>query len=357
MNANLEKLQKQLEDKAVPSMLISEITNVQWLTGFTGSSGFAVITPNDAVFITDARYDVQAKEEVRGMPVAIYGSPTDPATFIAESVRKMNVGELGFEAKNVTYDTFSQWKEKMDGVQLVGRKDLIEPLRMIKDQSELEIMKEACALADKCFENVRRLIQPGVSEYDISLDIEFFFRRQGAEIAFAPVVVSGHRSARPHGRASDKKLEAGDFVTLDFGAKVNGYNSDITRTVVVSHASDRHREVYNAVLAAQMAALEMMKPGVLARDVDKRSRDVLQERDLAQYFGHSLGHGLGRSVHDIGALSARSEIVLEAGQVWTVEPGVYIEGFGGVRIEDDVVVTDSGIELLTHSPKDLLILP
>ena len=163
-----------------------------------------------------------------------------------------------------------------------------------------------------------------------------------AELAFDPIVVSGNRSARPHGRASEKLLESGDFVTLDLGANLDGYCSDITRTFLVGKASDRHREVYGQVLKAQIAAIEAIKPGAIAKDVDGVSRKVLDEKGLAKYFGHGLGHGLGQVVHDGGSLNSSSETVLAEGQVWTVEPGAYIEGFGGVRIEDDVVVTSDG---------------
>jgi Xaa-Pro aminopeptidase len=245
-------------------------------------------------------------------------------------------------------------KEKFNGVDLTPVEEIFPDLRVVKTPDEVEKIREACKLADACFDHVKRMIQVGVSEYDIGLDIEFYFRRNGADIAFDPIVASGERSARPHGRASEKKLERGDFLTLDFGCKVDGYCSDITRTVVVGEASDRHREVYATVLASQIAALEAMKPGIKAADVDRISREAMG--DYAQYFGHGLGHGLGKLVHDSGRLNSTSETVLAPGQVWTVEPGIYIPGFGGVRIEDDVVVTEGGIDVLTQSAKDLLIL-
>jgi Xaa-Pro aminopeptidase len=188
------------------------------------------------------------------------------------------------------------------------------------------------------------------------LDIEFYFRRNKAELAFTPIVVSGERSARPHGVPSEKKLEKGDFVTMDFGAKVDGYCSDLTRTVVVGEASDRHREVYGAVLESQMAAIKAIKPGMKASDVDAVSRDLLASHGLAEYFGHGLGHGLGSVVHDVGRMGPTSTDTVAVGQVWTIEPGAYIPNFGGVRIEDDVVVTESGCDVLTHSPKALQIL-
>lgn len=354
---NLKRLQDQLSKKNVPALLVSDITNVQWASGFTGSSAVILCTPSEALFITDSRYTVQSKEEVKDMPIAVFASPTDSATFIAESAKKLGIAKLGFEAATVTYATYEDWKNKMAGVELVPVRDVLEPLRMVKTADEIEKIRRACALADACFQHVQRLIQPGVSEQDIALEIEFFFRRQGAGLAFPPIVVSGERSARPHGHPSERKLQKGDFVTMDFGANLDGYNSDITRTVVVEEASDRHREIYNAVLEAQLAALEALGPGKPAAEVDGVSRKVLAKHQLDGYFGHGLGHGLGKSVHDFGRMGATSKDHIEPGQVWTIEPGVYIEGFGGVRIEDDAVITADGHEVLTHSPKELLVLP
>jgi Xaa-Pro aminopeptidase len=357
MSSNVKRVQESLAKSGLKALLLSEISNVQWVSGFSGSSGFVLISPTEALFISDSRYNVQAREEVKDLEVAIYSSPVDAATFIGQEAARLGMTELGFEADNVTYAQYERWKKKLAPAALTPVKDVIEPLRMIKTPDEIAKIKKACELADACFQNVLRLIQPGVSELDISLEIEFFFRRQGANLAFEPIVVSGVRSARPHGRASEKKLERGDFLTMDFGALLNGYNSDITRTVVVQEASDRHREVYDQVLKAQVASIDALKSGTTAAAVDGLSRQILAEKDLDQYFGHGLGHGLGKSVHDFGRLNATSKDAIEPGQVWTIEPGVYIEGFGGVRIEDDVVITESGNEVLTHSPKELLVLP
>jgi Xaa-Pro aminopeptidase len=356
MSSNISRLQERLSERGA-AILLSEISNVQWVSGFTGSSGFVLATPGQALFISDSRYSVQAKEEVRGMDVAIYSSPMDGATFIGAEAARLGITELGFEADNVTYSQYERWKQKLAPATLKPVVDLIEPLRMIKTAEEIAKIRRACELADACFGHVVRMIQPGVRELDISLDIEFFFRRNGANLAFEPIVVSGERSARPHGRASEKKLEVGDFLTMDFGALLDGYNSDITRTVVIGEASDRHRQVYAQVLKAQLAAIEALQSGTSAASVDGLSRKVLAEQDLDKYFGHGLGHGLGKSVHDFGRLNATSKDMIAPGQVWTIEPGVYIEGFGGVRIEDDVVVTENGNEILTRSPKELMVLP
>lgn len=354
---SLQKLQSRMAEAGVPALVVSDIVNVGWMTGFSGSSGLALVTPAEARFLTDSRYTIQAQEEISIMPSFSFASPMSLPEFLAQHAREMGVTKLSFESEALTYATFESWRKLLTGIELVPSTNLVSPLRMVKTADEVALIRHACGISDAAFDHVKRLIQPGVTELDIAIEIDFFMRRQGAGVAFETIVVSGNRSARPHGRASDKKLEKGDFVTMDFGARYQGYHSDMTRTVVVGEATDRHREIYGQVLKAQLAALEMMRPGVLARDVDRRAREVFDEIGLAKYFGHGLGHGLGRLVHDAGRLASSSEDVLEPGQVWTVEPGVYIEGFGGVRIEDDVVVTENGIDILNRTPKDLLILP
>ncbi len=352
----LTRVREKMEKTGLPALLVSNVENAGWMTGFSGSSANVVVTPKDALFITDSRYTIQARDEVSEIPVETYASPVEMSDFVAQQLKKMGVNKIGFEASSTTFDQYEKLRGKLNGIELVPAAEFFTDLRLIKSSEEIERTRAVCKLADACFEHVLRMIQPGVSEWDIGLEIEFYFRRNMADIAFSPIVASGWRSALPHGRASEKKLEAGDFVTLDFGAKLDGYNSDITRTVVLNPVSDRQKFIYERVLASQLAALAFMKPGVTAHDVDAASRDLLAKDDLAKYFGHGLGHGLGRSVHDGGRLGTNSRTILEPGQIWTVEPGVYIEGFGGVRIEDDVVVTETGIEILTSSTKELLVL-
>jgi Xaa-Pro aminopeptidase len=337
-------------------VLVTEITNVAWLTEFSGSSGKALVTKDQAIFLTDSRYTLVATEQVKNMPSASYQSPKLEWEFIKEHLKSFQIKKLGLDGGTVTYEQWNDYSQKWP-CEIVDAKAVFSGLRMIKRPDEIAKIEDACRLADACYEHVQRLMQPGVTERDISIEIEFFFKRQGAEPAFAPIVVSGERSARPHGVPSEKKLEIGDFVTMDFGARLAGYNSDITRTVVVGDASARHIAHYNAVLEAQLAALEAMKPGVRAADVDQLARQILAKHDLAQYFGHGLGHGLGRLVHDTGRMAATSSDVLSVGQVWTVEPGAYVPGFGGVRIENDVVIEENGARILDLSTKDLLVLP
>jgi Xaa-Pro aminopeptidase len=344
-----------MSDAGGEALLVSQIVNVQWLTGFTGSFGYVLVTPSASVFITDSRYAIQAEEQVAGYEVVWFANPRTFKEVLAETASRLGITKLGFESAHVTYSTYEDLKSSLGSIELVPTADLMTSLRMVKDADEIAKVEKACGIADAAFDHIRRMIQPGISEYDLNLDLEFFLRRQGAALAFDPIVVSGPNSARPHGKASERKLEKGDFLTMDFGAKLDGYCSDLTRTVVVGEASDRHREIYELVLKAEVSCIEMMKPGVLAKDVDAHARATFG--DYAQYFGHGLGHGLGRDVHDTGRMGPTSSDVLAVGQIWTVEPGIYIPGFGGVRIEDDVVIEESGARVLTHAPKELLVLP
>ena len=354
----LERLQAKLAEDGLEALLVTDIANVRWLTGFTGSAGTMLAAPDRACFFTDGRYTIQAGEQVGPlMEVRTTTTEAPLAAQVAELAGQWGLSSIAFDGDAVTVNTYRQWTEKIPGVELKPVQDPCAVLRMVKTPEEVAKIRDACRLTDAAFQHVLRLIQPGVAEYDIHLEIEFFLKRQGAELAFDPIVVSGARSALPHGKASEKKLEIGDFVTMDFGAKLDGWCADLTRTVAVGRADDRMREVYGQVLEAQRAAIDALRDGANGKDVDTLAREVLARKDLARYFTHGLGHGLGTVVHDHGRLSQTADMRIECGQVWTVEPGVYIEGFGGVRIEDDVWVTEDRPVILNEAPKELLILP
>ncbi len=347
---NLERLRASLNGTG--AFLVNDTTNVQWLTGFTGTFGAVLLTPDSGVFVTDSRYAIQAEEQIKGLDVRIFGVPRRFTDVINEEATRLGLAQIAFE-KSIPYSTWQDWTTQVGGVEWVPADDILRPLRMVKTSDEVGKIREAIKLAEACLGHSVRMLQPGVTEFDIGLDIEFFFRRNGAGIGFPPIVASGPNSARPHARPTDRALEKGDFVTIDLGCVLDGYCSDITRTFVIGPASDRHREVYEQVLKAEVACCAALIPGATGVAVDQLARDILNEKDLAKYFGHSLGHGLGRAVHDLGSLGARSTDIIEPGQVWTVEPGVYIESFGGVRIEDDVHVTPEGPEILSSYPKGL----
>ncbi|MBL1151105.1 MAG: Aminopeptidase YpdF [Fimbriimonadales bacterium] len=352
---SLARARERLAGMSVDAALITNIENVRWMSGFSGSSAAIVLSPSEAVFITDSRYDEQAHEQVKGFEIHVFASPTRQAQAIGAVIHRLGLTSVSFEAEHVTFATMNSWANDIPGIEFTPVEKMISPLRMVKSAEEVEKIRRACGIGDACFEHVLRMLRPGVTEYDVALDIEFFIRRQGAKIAFDVIAVSGERSARPHGTPSERKLEVGDFVTLDFGACVDGWNSDLTRTVVIGEATDRHREVFDAVLRAEESCIAAMKPGVAAKDVDALARRILAEKGFDKYFGHGLGHGLGSTVHDVGSMNPNSTDVLEPGQVWTVEPGVYIPGFGGCRIEDDVVVTSDGVEVLTHASKPFVV--
>lgn len=354
MKTQLERLREAMASANVEAVLINSSTNLFWLTGFSGSFGYVILTGSDARFITDSRYAVQAKEQVTNMPIVSFSTPKTGMQVLKEELDGMGVSKISFESVTVTCAQLAQFEEKVLGIEWSPAGELIENVRMIKSPEEVKLIKAACVLTDAGFDHIKRLVQVGVTEFEIQLELEFFFRRNGATCAFEPIIVSGPNSARPHGKATEKPLEEGDLVTFDFGAKLGGYCADMTRTVVVGKASDKTRDIYETVLRAQLACLEMMKPGVVAEAVDAKAREVFGEKGWAENFGHGLGHGLGILVHDTGRLGIGSKTVLEPGQIWTVEPGIYFEGFGGCRIEDDVLVTETGIEIFNHTTKELL---
>ncbi|MCG9896058.1 MAG: Xaa-Pro peptidase family protein [Fimbriimonadaceae bacterium] len=353
MTQPLHRLRSALAAADVPALLVNSRANVRWLTGFSGSFGMALVTAEEAVFITDSRYAIQAGEQVVGLPVVSFGAPKTMKDVLAEQLASLGVDQIAFETSN-TFAQVRDWERDHAGVAWIPAPNLLAPLRQIKTESEVEKIRAACRLADATLEHLLPRIQPGVAEMDVQIELEFYLRRQGSSVSFEPIVVSGPNSARPHGKATDRRLQSGDFLTIDMGAWVDGYASDITRTFVIGRADDRHREVYGQVLEAQLASIEALKPGTTGVEVDRIAREALDRRDLARHFGHGLGHGLGLEVHDPGSLSPRSQDSILPGQVWTIEPGVYIEGYGGVRIEDDVLVTETGNEILTSFPKDLM---
>jgi Xaa-Pro aminopeptidase len=350
----LTKLRESFQQSNIDALLVTSGKNRQYLTNFTGSAGVAVITEDKAVFITDFRYTEQAAKQCSGFEIVQHkGGLVDE---IAAVVKDLGINKLGFEQDHVTFSSYLNYKTTIKA-DLVPVSGVIEKLRLIKNEQEIKILKEATQIADAAFEHIITYIKPGLKELDVSNELEFFMRKQGAvSSSFDIIVASGYRSALPHGVASDKIIEKGEFVTLDFGAYYKGYNSDITRTIAVGEPSDELRNIYNVVLEAQLRGMKGIKPGMTGREADALTRDYITEKGYGEYFGHSTGHGLGMEVHEGPSLSVKSETVLEPGMVVTVEPGIYVAGLGGVRIEDDTIVTESGNESLSYSTKELIIL-
>ncbi|MCZ8537947.1 MULTISPECIES: M24 family metallopeptidase [Paenisporosarcina] len=350
----LSKLRSALEEHQIDALLITSGHNRRYITDFTGTAGVAIVSKDQAVFITDFRYTEQAAKQIQNFEIVQHTKTM--LEEVSVQLEKMNVKKVGFEKDDMSYAMYESYKKAVN-TELVPVSGLIEKIRLIKTPQEITIIKAAADIAEAAFEHILTFIAPGKTELEVSNELEFFMRKQGAtSSSFDIIVASGLRSALPHGVATDKVIEKGDFVTLDFGALYNGYVSDVTRTVAVGEPSEKLKEIYQVVLDAQLLSLEKIKPGMTGIEADAIARDYIKSKGYGEAFGHSLGHGIGLEVHEGPGLSFRSETVLEEGMVITIEPGIYLPGIGGVRIEDDAVVTATGLEKLTHSTKELLIL-
>lgn len=343
-----------MTDVDLPALLLTDITNVAWLSGFTGSSGFVLVSQDRAVFATDSRYAEQARSECDGLElVTLRSSAPDE---IAEVLKGCDAHRIGFEASRVSVHLHGAYADALgDGATLQPTDSLVDQLRLVKDAGELHSIESACHIADRAIDHLVPLICPGVSERDLMLELEWFIRRTcGAEVAFPSIVLTGRRTALPHGRPGPQAVAHGDLVLLDFGARVDGYCSDITRTFVVGKADDEQRLIYGVVREALERSVDAIAAGVAGKDVDAVARQHIADAGYGDYFGHGLGHSIGLAVHDGPTLSARSTTVLAAGMVTTVEPGIYLPDLGGVRIEQDVLVGAEGPRVLTRASTDLI---
>jgi len=347
----------------IDGLIVSYLDNAQYLTGFSGSNAVVIVTPERALFVTDGRYALQSRQQVPGLDRVILKPTNDMNEAVGELLGRLVLRRVGFEKAHLTVAAFDALRKQVpESVELVGTVNLVETVRRIKDADEIAAMRAAIAVADACFDYVCRTAKVGMTERELAWRMEVFMRHEhGAQaLSFESIVGCGPNSALIHGRPSDRPLGASgeaEFLLLDFGAQLNGYCSDLTRTVVIGGApTDRMQHLYGTVYESQKLALAAIRPGVAGKAVDTVARNFLTAQNLGDAFGHGLGHGLGRVVHDGPALSQRSEVILASGMVVTVEPGAYIEGFGGVRIEDDVLVTDAGCEILTQSAKELLVI-
>ena len=356
--ARLSFLQQQLEAERLDAFLVSHLPNVFYLSGFTGSSGILLVTPQDAALFTDSRYTVQAADEVHDARVHIVRASLLNA--VGESLvrcgSRKNVRRVGFEAARLTV----LQKNALD--KAAGAKvrwspwdGKIEAARAVKDADELRIMREAADIACSSWQEILPLVKPGVCEDELAAELEFRMRRKGASgPAFDTIVASGPRGALPHAHASPRPIGKNELVVFDLGAILRGYSSDLTRTVFVGRAPAEIRRWYAAVLQAQQAARDVLRPGVSAHQVDAAARQALRRAGLDKKFVHSTGHGLGLEVHEMPRLGRGEKSILLAGMVVTLEPGVYVQGTGGIRIEDDALVTQTGAEYLTRANRELI---
>jgi len=350
----INKLREALIEKGLDALLITSTYNRRYMTNFTGSSGVALITKEKALFITDFRYIEQATSQCVGFEIVKHEGLI--SSEVASQVEKNGVAKLGFEQDHMTFSEYGTYRTvvKADLVPVTG---LIENLRLIKTDAEISVIKEASKIAEAAFDHILGFIRPGLTELEVSNELEFHMRKLGAtSSSFDIIVASGARSALPHGVASDKVIETGDFVTLDFGAYYKGYVSDMTRTVSVGEPHPELKKIYDIVLEAQLRGVNGIQAGITGKQADDLTRDYITEKGYGEYYGHSTGHGIGLEVHEGPGLSFRSELVLQPNMIVTCEPGIYIPNLGGVRIEDDLIVKNGGNENLMSSPKNLIIL-
>jgi Xaa-Pro aminopeptidase len=362
IESRLDRLRQVVAAAELDALLITQIVNVGYVTGFTGSAGYALVGPSVAVLITDPRYKLRAQQECPQLELYTTESSAGYAGGLKTLLEgRPSVKRVGFESTRVTVSFWEQLKRDMPSIDWQSTSGMVEDLRAVKDADEVDAIREAIAVAEWAFVSVKPLLRPGISERDFAIELDFAMRRRGADaMAFETIVASGPQSARPHHQPNDRIIAAGDLVTVDWGARLGGYNSDMTRTFLMRKddaAVHEQQHVYAVVLEAQRRAIAAIAPGKTGKDIDDVARDFIAAAGYASNCGHSLGHALGRLVHDGTGLSARSaDFILKPGMVMTVEPGIYIEDWGGIRIEENVVVTDGGCEVLTNLPNELEIL-
>ncbi|MGN1195358.1 MAG: aminopeptidase P family protein [Acutalibacteraceae bacterium] len=357
MSDGIKKLNEYLKAKNTAALITSE-ENVRYFTSFSSTNGYLVLTGGSSVFLTDSRYIEAAKNQISTCDEIIEIKTVSET--LVPLLENLSLKKIEIEAGRMTVKTLNAYKKAFPFAEIISDGELdkaIDNLRAVKSEEEKEKIEKAQRIAEKAFDHILTFIKPGVTEREVSLELDFTMLRSGADaLSFETIAVSGKNGSMPHGVPGNTKIQTGDFVTMDFGAVVDGYHSDMTRTVAVGQVSDSQKKVYDTVLAAQKAALASVKSGETCRTVDLKARDIITENGYGEFFGHGTGHGVGIEIHEFPTVSYRSDTVLKSGNVITVEPGIYLPGQFGVRIEDMVYVTQDGCYNFTKCEKKLIIL-
>ncbi len=353
--ARLEAMRRALPRLKCDALVVSNLMNVRYGCGFTGSSGMLAITPDEAFFITDFRYQSQAAQQVQGgytVVIAERGLWREAARKLKARKLKKKAARIGFEAAHTSVAALEEIEKQIKPVRAVATKNAVETLRLHKGEDEVAIIERAVRIIDECFEHICGVLKPGLAEREVADELERQMRLRGASgPSFTTIVASGERGALPHGIASDKKIEPGDMVTIDMGAVLDGYCSDCTRTVCIGKPTREQQKIYETVWRAQTAAAEALRPGLNCKAADMIARQFITDAGYGAQFGHGLGHGVGLEIHEPPRLSKLGKGPLQPGMIVTCEPGIYIEDWGGVRIEDMLLITPDGARTLTRARK------
>ena len=348
-----DKIEK--ENMEIEGFLVTNLKNLYYLSGFDGE-GFALITNKNNYLFTDSRYTEQAEKESPDYKIITDEPKEKNARVLAlkKIIEKKKINKIAFESIRLSYSDFKKYSDSFKSVEFLPTKYFIEQMRMVKDKEEIIIIRKAGQIATESLKEVFEIIEPGMRELEIASELAYTMRKKGAQReAFETIVVSGERSSLPHGKPSEKKISEGELITIDMGANYQNYNSDITRTIIIGKEKRKQKEIFSIVLEAQKTAIEFLKPGINCKEVDGVARNIIEKNGYGKYFGNGLGHGVGLDIHELPRVSFNDDTILLPGMVVTIEPGIYLPGVGGVRIEDSVLITEEGYEILTWFPKIL----
>ena len=349
-----KKLRELIKDAKAEALLVTSFVNVTYLTGFTGDDSYLLVTLDGETLITDPRYTTQLEQECPDLKLEIRPPGVKMLTGVAKVIDAAKVEQLGIEGNSATVSFQQSLVKELPKVQIVVTENLIERLRIVKDKSEVDATRVACVQARRAFDVVRASLTPNMTELEVAAELEYQARRFGAKsLSFPAIVAVGDRAALPHARPTQRKLSEADFTLIDWGVNSGLYMSDLTRIVVTGKISPKLRKIYGVVLKAQLAAIDAIRPGVTCEEVDGVARKIITQAGFGKAFGHGLGHGTGLEIHEAPRLAVGQKTKLEPGMIVTVEPGIYVPGWGGVRIEDDILVTRTGHEVLSDVPKQL----
>ena len=352
MNKRVQAFLDKMQEKELDGIIINNLKNVYYLTGFWGSNGTVFISRDRQVLVTDARYIIAAKQEVTGFEIF---AERDELATIAKIAKDMGLSRIGFEDE-ISVSYYHRMQTAFEGLELVPQTQFVEALRMIKDETEIATIRKACSISDQAFHDALDFIKPGKTEIEIANFLDFRMRELGAAgLSFDTILASGINSSKPHAHPMHKPVELGEAITMDFGCLYDHYVSDMTRTVHVGQVTDEEREIYDIVLRSNQALIEAAKAGLSRIDFDRIPRQIINDAGYGPYFSHGIGHGIGLDIHEIPYFG-KSEEPIEAGMVLTDEPGIYLDGKYGVRIEDDLLITETGCEVLTLAPKELIVI-